>query len=81
MLAGDPEVELVGEAASGSEAVARIVTCRPDVVLLDVQIPDLDGFGVLRERRDPAQPAVIFVTCRTTRAHSAPSRSGRWTTC
>jgi len=62
MLAGDPEVELVGEAGSGSDAVARIVACRPDVVLLDVQIPDLDGFGVLRELRDQPVPAVIFVT-------------------
>jgi two-component system, LytTR family, response regulator len=62
MLAGDPDVEVVGEAASGSEAVARIAACRPDVVLLDVQIPDLDGFGVLRELRNVPVPAVIFVT-------------------
>ena len=62
MLAGDPDVEVVGEAASGSEAVARIAACRPDVVLLDVQIPNLDGFGVLRELRNVPVPAVIFVT-------------------
>jgi two-component system LytT family response regulator len=62
MLAGDPDVEIVGEAASGGEAVALIVASRPDVVLLDIQIPDLDGFGVLRELRGGPEPAVVFVT-------------------
>jgi two-component system LytT family response regulator len=55
------DVEIVGEAANGREAVALITTHDPDVVLLDVQMPRVDGFGVLRALDGPA-PLVIFVT-------------------
>jgi DNA-binding LytR/AlgR family response regulator len=53
-------VEIVGQAASGVQAVEQIATLKPDLVLLDIQMPDLDGFGVI-EALDPP-PAVIFVT-------------------
>lgn len=61
LLGAEADVEVVGEAANGREAVALITTHNPDVVLLDVQMPRVDGFGVLRALDGPA-PLVIFVT-------------------
>ena len=58
-------VEIVGECASGREAVAAIAELRPDLVFLDVQMPQLDGFGVLREVEGAGvehAPIVVFVT-------------------
>jgi len=54
------DVEIVGEAANGPEAVAMIEDRRPDVVLLDVQMPGMDGFGVLRQLTH--RPDVVFAT-------------------
>src|SRR5512139_327978 len=54
------DVEVVGEAANGPEAVALIEDRRPDLVLLDVQMPGMDGFGVLRQLTH--RPAVVFAT-------------------
>lgn len=53
---------LVGEADSGRGAVALISRERPDVVLLDVRMPDMDGFAVLEALGDPLPSEVIFVT-------------------
>jgi two-component system LytT family response regulator len=62
LLAADPDVAAIDEARSGREAIARIEAARPDLVLLDVQMPGLDGFGVLASV-DPANlPAIIFIT-------------------
>ncbi len=61
LLSEQPDVEVVGEAANGREAITLITTHNPDVVLLDVQMPRVDGFGVLRGLDGPA-PLVIFVT-------------------
>ena len=55
-------VELVGEAASGTEAVERIADLSPDLVFLDVQMPELDGFGVIDAIGVDAMPHVVFVT-------------------
>ncbi len=60
-LASDPEVEVVGEAKNGRDAVARIPDRRPDLLLLDVQMPDFDGFEVVR-RLAPPLPRIVFVT-------------------
>jgi two-component system LytT family response regulator len=60
-LAADPEVEVVGEAVNGQEAVEGIRRTRPDLVLLDVQMPDFDGFEVLRQLSPPL-PRIVFVT-------------------
>jgi two-component system LytT family response regulator len=60
MLAELPDVEIVGEARNADEAVQLIARSQPDLVLLDVQMPGCDGFGLL-ERLDDA-PAVIFTT-------------------
>jgi two-component system LytT family response regulator len=61
-LADERDLELVGECAEGSEAVAAIKNLKPDLVFLDIQIPELDGFGVLKAVGIAEMPAVIFVT-------------------
>jgi two-component system LytT family response regulator len=61
-LAADPQVELAGEAASGTEAVEMIERLRPDLVFLDIQMPGADGFGVLQAIGPAALPHVVFVT-------------------
>jgi two-component system LytT family response regulator len=62
LLDRDPEMRVVGEAASGEEALKLIRQERPDLVLLDVQMPAGDGFEVLKGIERQAMPAVIFVT-------------------
>lgn len=62
LLAGDPDLEVAGECASGPEAVEAIRRQAPDLVLLDIQIPELDGFEVIREIGADAMPVVLFVT-------------------
>jgi len=62
LLAGEPDVKVIGEAGSGSAAVEAIAGRRPDLVFLDVQMPELDGFGVLRCIAGAYMPAVVFVT-------------------
>ena len=62
LLQDEPDVEIIGECANGREAVATIEKQSPDLVFLDVQMPELDGFGVLREIQGERMPAVIFVT-------------------
>ena len=61
-LGRHPDFEIVGEFPDGPSAAAAIVEQRPDVVLLDVQMPGLDGFGVLERVGFDAIPAVVFVT-------------------
>ena len=62
LLSREPDFEVVGEAADGVEAVAAIQAAAPDVVFLDVQMPRLDGFGVIAEVGVEAMPLVVFVT-------------------
>jgi two-component system LytT family response regulator len=54
------EIEIIGEAQNGIQAVDIIETDRPDLVFLDIQMPGLDGFGVLEALHQP--PPIIFVT-------------------
>ena len=62
LLRAEPEIEIVGEASNGREAVTLIRESKPSLVFLDVQMPELDGFGVLAELAEDERPAVVFVT-------------------
>jgi two-component system LytT family response regulator len=62
LLRHDAEVEVVGEAANGLEAVSAIATLRPDLAFLDIQMPEMDGFEVLRALSPEETPRIIFVT-------------------
>lgn len=61
LLAEHPEVEVVGEASNGFEAVKVVAALSPDVIFLDIQMPKLDGFEVL-ELLGEDRPSVVFVT-------------------
>ena len=62
LLTGDPQVAVISEAKNGRDAVAAICESRPDLVFLDVQMPGMDGFDVVREAGPERMPAVVFVT-------------------
>ncbi|HEV8610008.1 MAG TPA: LytTR family DNA-binding domain-containing protein [Thermoanaerobaculia bacterium] len=61
-VAEDPDLEVIGEAGDGFEAAEAIRRLKPDLVFLDVQMPGLDGFGVLEALSPEEIPAVVFVT-------------------
>jgi two-component system LytT family response regulator len=62
LLRHDPEIEIIAECGSGEEALAEIRRSEPDLVFLDVQMPECDGFDVLELLGGNPPPAVIFVT-------------------
>jgi len=62
LLEGEPEIEIVGECADGREAVAAIQKQPPDLMFLDIQMPELDGFGVLQATNTQHVPVIVFVT-------------------
>lgn len=62
LLTEVPGFEVIGESADGRETVAAVQALSPDLLFLDIQMPELDGFGVL-EQLDPSQmPVVLFLT-------------------
>jgi len=71
LLARESDVEIAGEAADGAEAAALIRDTRPDLVLLDIQMPKLDGFGVIRQVGVDAMPLIVFITAYDERALEA----------
>lgn len=71
LLQSEVDVEIVGEAESGPEAVTMIRDLQPDLVCLDVQMPGLDGFGVLRELDEATVPMVLFITAYDEHAQRA----------
>jgi two-component system LytT family response regulator len=62
LLRLDPEIELVGECGFGMEALVEIRSSKPDLVFLDVEMPECDGFDVLEMLGRDLPPAVVFVT-------------------
>lgn len=62
LLAKEPDAEIVAECANGVEAIAAINERRPDLIFLDVQMPEVSGFDVLHQLDAAVLPAVIFVT-------------------
>lgn len=57
-----PDITIAGEAADGNEAVEQIQTLNPDLVFLDLQMPQLGGLAVAKSLRGPRMPLIIFVT-------------------
>ena len=57
-----PDIEIIGECFNGRDAVATIKKQSPDLVFLDIQMPELDGFGVVEKIGAEQMPTVIFVT-------------------
>ena len=62
MLRGDAEIEIVGECGNGHEALAVIQAQKPDLLFLDVQMPEVDGFEVLAALAAHQLPLIVFVT-------------------
>ena len=62
LLHKEPDIDILGECADGRDAVAAIGKHKPDLVFLDVQMPECDGFDVLEMLGGELPPAVVFVT-------------------
>lgn len=62
LLQAEPEIELAGECADGHEALAAIGKMSPEILFLDVKMPELDGFGVLEAIGTRPMPVIVFVT-------------------
>lgn len=71
LLAERDDVEVAGECGDGVSAIAAIHEMRPDLVLLDIQMPELDGLAVVREVGVDEMPTVIFVTAHDAHALAA----------
>ena len=62
LLEGDPQIEIVGECGNGKEAVKKIQEIGPELLFLDIQMPEMDGFDVLEKVGADQVQAIIFVT-------------------
>jgi DNA-binding NarL/FixJ family response regulator len=63
LIGAEPDLEVVGEAGNGNEALARIAELRPDVVLMDISMPELNGMRLMEElRRERPLPRVLVLT-------------------
>jgi two-component system LytT family response regulator len=69
-LAEHRDIEVVGEAANGISAVDAINELHPDIVFLDVQMPDLDGFGVIENVEPSTGPAPVYIFVTAHDAHA-----------
>lgn len=66
LLSQEPDIEVIGEAGDGRQTLHIVAATRPDVLLLDLYMPDLDGHRVLAALREaPHQPAVVVLTSAT----------------
>ncbi|MFO1487426.1 MAG: response regulator [Verrucomicrobiota bacterium] len=71
LLRHESDIEIVGTSENGREAVASIQKLNPDLVFMDVQMPELDGFGVVSEIGQEHMPNFIFVTANESLADRA----------
>jgi two-component system LytT family response regulator len=71
MLKSEPDIEVIGTCANGREALEAIQRLNPDLIFLDVQMPELDGFGVVTELDPQRRPVVIFITANEEFARKA----------
>jgi two-component system, LytTR family, response regulator len=71
LLRRDPEVEIVGECGSGAEAISTIDRTQPDLVFLDIQMPECTGFDVLEQLGSRLTSEIVFVTAHDTYALQA----------
>ncbi len=71
LLDEDPAFEILGECADGRSAVIQIMESRPDLVFLDIRIPDINGFEVMQLIDPPLRPRVIFVAADDRLDHQA----------
>jgi two-component system LytT family response regulator len=62
LLAAHPEFEVVGECRDGRDVLSALDRMTPDVVFLDIQMPEVNGFEVIRRRTPDRMPAVVFLT-------------------
>jgi len=62
LLANFPEFAVAGECRNGAEVLTALDTASPDVVFLDIQMPGVDGFEVIKRRSVERMPAVVFLT-------------------
>jgi len=62
LLAPHPDISVVGESRNGPDTLRALDALKPDLLFLDVQMPEMDGFAVLRSRGVDRLPAVVFVT-------------------
>src|SRR5215216_7542717 len=62
LLAGFPEFAVAGECRNGAEVLTALNSSAPDVVFLDIQMPGIDGFEVIKRRTVERMPAVVFLT-------------------
>jgi two-component system LytT family response regulator len=62
LLRRDPQIDLLGECGSGTEAIGEIRVTHPDLLFLDVQMPECDGFDVIEMLGTELPPAIVFVT-------------------
>ena len=73
MLETQPDLVVVGQAATGDAALDLLATTRPDVLLLDLEMPGLDGWGLLERLRAAPDDAAIPVLLVTAHAHGVSS--------
>ena len=62
LIAGIPDIDLVKECGNGRDAVSSIRALEPELIFLDVQMPEMNGFEVLEQLTDQPLPVIIFVT-------------------
>lgn len=61
ILSLQPDIEIIGEAVTGREAIRQVAKLRPDVLVLDIRLPDIDGLEVLRQLREAGDQTRVVV--------------------